>query len=62
MYPVKVVFRVPFGPAIPILAVVVSLVMIQADNPMNVVYGVIESLLPASILFMHGRKDPTNPD
>ena len=65
MYPEKkVVFRVPFGPVIPILAVVVSLVMIVADNPMNVVYGVIGAAVASLVyFFMHGRKKvPTNPD
>ncbi len=65
MYPEKkVVFRVPFGPIIPILAVVVSLVMIVADNPMNVVYGVIGAAVASLVYyFMHGRKQvPTNPD
>ena len=65
MYPEKkVVFRVPFGPIIPILAVVVSLVMIVADNPMNVVYGVIGAAVARLVYyFMHGRKQvPTNPD
>ena len=60
----KVVFRVPFGPVIPILAVVISLIMIVADNPMNVVYGVIGAAVASLVYyFMHGRKQvPTNPD
>lgn len=65
MYPEKkVVFRVPFGPIIPVLAVVVSLVMIVADNPMNVVYGVIGAAVASLVYYlMHGRKQvPTNPD
>lgn len=65
MYPEKkVVFRVPFGPVIPILAVVVSLIMIVADNPMNVVYGVIGAAVASLVYYlMHGRKRlSTNPD
>ncbi|WP_148880539.1 APC family permease [Streptococcus sp. Marseille-P7376] len=65
MYPEKkVVFRVPFGPIIPVLAVVVSLVMIVADNPMNVVYGVIGAAVASLVYYlMHGRKRlSTNPD
>lgn len=54
MYPEKkVVFRVPFGPIIPVLAVVVSLVMIVADNPMNVVYGVIGVLIASAVYFIY---------
>ena len=63
MYPEKkVVFRVPFGPIIPVLAVVVSLVMIVADNPMNVVYGVIGAAVARLVYyFLHGRKQfPTS--
>lgn len=65
MYPEKkVVFRVPFGPVIPVLAVIVSLVMIVADNPMNVVYGVIGAAVASLVYYlMHGRKRlSTNPD
>ncbi len=65
MYPEKkVVFRVPFGPVIPVLAVVVSLIMIVADNPMNVVYGVIGAAVASLVYYlMHGRKRlSTNPD
>ena len=65
MYPEKkVVFRVPFGPIIPVLAVVVSLIMIVADNPMNVVYGVIGAAVASLVYYlMHGRKRlSTNPD
>ena len=61
MYPdKKVTFRVPFGPVIPILAVGVSAVMIVADNPMNVVYGVIGAVIASIIYYlMHGRKKQT---
>ncbi|MTB64951.1 amino acid permease [Streptococcus sp. zg-86] len=53
----KVTFRVPFGPIIPILAVVISLVMIVGDNPMNVVYGIIGVIISSTIYYlMHGRK------
>ena len=42
MYPdKKVTFRVPFGPVIPVLAVVVSILMIAGDNMMNFVWGAI---------------------
>ena len=54
-------FRVPFGPVIPIVAVVISLLMIIGDNPMNVVYGIIGVIISSTIYyFMHGRKQATN--
>lgn len=53
----QVVFRLPFGPVIPTIAVVISLIMIWGDNPMNFVYGAIGLLISSAIyLFMHGRK------
>ena len=53
----KVVFRVPFGPVIPILAILVSLVMIWLENPLNVAYGVAGVLITSTIYyFLHGRK------
>lgn len=58
MYPdKKVTFRVPFGPVIPILAVIISLIMIWGDNPMNYVYGLCGTII-ASLLYLafHGRK------
>ncbi|HEM2549190.1 TPA: amino acid permease [Streptococcus suis] len=53
----QVVFRLPFGPVIPTIAVVISLIMIWGDNPMNFVYGAIGLLISSAIyFFMHGRK------
>ena len=49
----KVVFRVPFGPVIPILAVLVSLVMIWGENPMNYVYGLIGVLIASAVYFIY---------
>lgn len=52
----NVIFRVPFGPIIPILAVIVSLVMIWGDNPMNFVYGAVGVIIASSVYYlMHGR-------
>ena len=53
----KVTFRVPGGPIIPILAVGVSLVMLIAADPMNLVYGAIGVAIASLVYyFMHGRK------
>ncbi len=53
----QVVFRLPFGPVIPTIAVIISLIMIWGDNPMNFVYGAIGLLISSAIyFFMHGRK------
>ena len=53
----NVVFRVPFGPVIPWLAVIISLVMIWGDNPMNFVRGAIGIVIASSVYYvMHGRK------
>ena len=49
----SVVFRVPFGPVIPILAVLVSLVMIWGENPMNYVYGLIGVLIASAVYFIY---------
>lgn len=46
----KVAFRVPFGFVIPVLAVIISLVMIVADSQMNVVYGIV-GLLVSCIVY-----------
>ncbi|WP_159582800.1 APC family permease [Streptococcus halichoeri] len=54
----QLTFRVPFGSVIPIVAVVISLLMIIGDNMMNVVYGLIGVAIASTIyFFMHGRKD-----
>ncbi|MET3558979.1 amino acid transporter [Streptococcus rupicaprae] len=53
----NVVFRVPFGPVIPILAVMISLVMIWGDNPKNFIYGAVGLAISSSIyLLMHGNR------
>lgn len=53
----EVIFRVPFGPVIPTLAVIISLVMIWGDNPMNFVYGAIGVAIASGLyLVMHGRR------
>ena len=53
----KVAFRVPFGPVIPILAIVVSLVMIVAADVNNVLYGAIGIAIASTLYYlMHGRK------
>ncbi|MGT2833676.1 APC family permease [Streptococcus halotolerans] len=57
----KVVFRVPFGPVIPVLAVVISLLMIWGDNPMHFVRGAIGIVIASSVYYvMHGRKKHAN--
>lgn len=53
----NVIFRVPFGPVIPIVAVIISLVMIAGDNPMNFVYGLVGVVIASTVYyFMHGHK------
>ena len=49
----KVVFRVPFGPVIPILAVLVSLATTWGENPMNYVYGLIGVLIASAVYFIY---------
>jgi len=58
MYPEKkVTFRVPFGPVIPILAVVISILMIAGDNLMNFVWGAIGLVIASGLYFVfHGDK------
>ena len=58
MYPdKKVTFRVPFGPVIPVLAVVVSILMIAGDNLMNFVWGAIGLVIASGLYFVfHGDK------
>ncbi|MGT2685983.1 APC family permease [Streptococcus porcinus] len=53
----NLIFRIPFGPIIPIIAVVISLIMIIGDNPKNIIYGLIGVIISSSVYyFMHGRK------
>jgi len=58
MYPdKKVTFRVPFGPVIPVLAVVISILMIAGDNLMNFVWGAIGLVIASGLYFVfHGDK------
>ncbi len=48
----KVVFRVPFGPVIPILAVLVSLVMIWGESN-ELRYGLIGVLIASAVYFIY---------
>lgn len=53
----KPVFRVPFGPVIPVVAVVISVIMLVADNALNIVYGAIGLAISVGLYFiMHGSK------
>lgn len=53
----KVVFRVPFGAVIPILAIIISVLMIVGDNVMNLVYGAVGAVISIAVYFiMHGQK------
>mgnify|MGYP002749599386 CR=1 FL=1 len=58
MYPdKKVTFRVPFGPVIPVLAVVISILMIAGDNMMNFVWGVVGLAISSGLYFVfHSNK------
>ena len=44
-------FRLPFGPVIPIISIVVSIWMVAASNPINLIAGVI-GVIVASILYL----------
>lgn len=56
----NVVFRVPFGPVIPWLAVGVSLLMIWGDDPMHFVRGAIGIVIASGVYYvMHGHKKKT---
>ncbi|MEQ7148040.1 APC family permease [Enterococcus gallinarum] len=44
-------FRLPFGPVIPIISIVVSIWMVAATNPINLIAGVI-GVIVASILYL----------
>lgn len=53
----KVAFRIPFGPVIPVAAIIVSSVMLVADNTMNVVYGVVGAVIATGVYYaLHGSK------
>lgn len=53
----NLIFRVPFGRFIPILAVVISILMIAGGNMMNFVYGFIGVAISSILyLIMHGNK------
>lgn len=53
----NVIFRVPFGSVIPIVAVVISILMIAGDNMMHFVYGFIGVAISSTIyFFMYGGK------
>lgn len=58
MYPdKKVTFRVPFGPVIPILAIIVSILMIAGANMMNFVWGAVGAAGASLLYFLfHGIK------
>ncbi|NEW63371.1 amino acid permease [Granulicatella sp. zg-ZJ] len=53
---IKPVFRVPFGPVIPIIATIVSLLMIWGDTPKNFLYGGIGILVASVCYFLFGKK------
>ncbi|MDR0921358.1 MAG: APC family permease [Lactobacillales bacterium] len=60
---IKPVFRIPFGPVIPILSVIVSIWMISASNIINIIFAG-GSIVVASILYfvLHGsKKDGVTP-
>lgn len=44
-------FRLPFGPVIPIISIIVSIWMVDAANPINLIAGVI-GVIVASILYL----------
>ena len=50
-------FRVPFGPVIPILAIIVSAYMLVVSEPMNVVYGAIGvAIATVAYYALNGKK------
>lgn len=48
-------FRVPFGAIIPVLAVVISIIMIAGENPMNFVYGAVGIVGSISVYHLMNR-------
>lgn len=48
----KVAFRVPFGPVIPVLAIVISLVMIVGENVNNLLYGAIGLIISIAVYYI----------
>lgn len=53
----KVAFRIPFGPVVPVVAIIVSVIMLVADNTMNVVYGVVGAVIATGVYYiLHGSK------
>lgn len=55
----QLTFRIPFGPVIPVLAIVISIIMLVFDNYMNVVYGAVGLVISIIVYFLlhSGRKN-----
>lgn len=57
MYPEKkVTFRVPFGPVIPVIAVIISILMIAGDNLMNFAWGALGAIIASGLYFVFNGK------
>lgn len=48
----NVTFRVPFGPVIPVLAIIISIWMLVMDNPKNVINGIVGAVIASAIYFI----------
>lgn len=53
----KPVFNLPFGPVIPIISIIVSIWMVAAANPVNLIAGLV-GVIVASILYFIINREP----
>ena len=48
-------FKLPLGPVIPIISVIVSIWMVAAANPINLIAGVIGVIVASGLYFLMNR-------
>jgi len=59
----KPVFRLPLGPVIPIISIIVSIWMVAAANPINLIAGVVGVAVASGLYFiMHRNKTKVSED
>lgn len=58
------VFKLPFGPVIPVISIIVSIWMVAAANPVNLIAGLIGVVITSTMyfLFIKGKKMGTDSD
>lgn len=49
------VFKLPFGPVIPIISIIVSIWMVAAANPVNLIAGLIGVIIASTLYFIMNR-------